>query len=100
EVRHHPACVHRVPGETAAELVVHAAPGHGVCGAGRHRQRPAAGPGGVTALPGALTALPGAVTALPGALAVLPGALAALPAGPPLGAAARGPQRPPRAAPR
>ncbi len=51
EVRHHPGFIHAVAGEPAAELVVHAAPGHRRHGAGGHVQRPLAtgraGPFGV-----------------------------------------------------
>ena len=39
EVRHDPVRVHRVPGEPAAQLVVHAAAGHGLAGVGGHPQR-------------------------------------------------------------
>ena len=42
EVRHDPVGVHRVPGEAAPDLVIHAAPGHRVGGARHHGQRPAA----------------------------------------------------------
>ena len=40
EVRHDPLRVHRVPGEAAGQLVVHAAPGHRRTGPDYHRQRP------------------------------------------------------------
>jgi hypothetical protein len=49
EVRHHPARVHGVPREAAAELVVHAAPGHRLHGALRHPQR--AGVAGALVVP-------------------------------------------------
>ena len=42
EVRHDPVGVDAVPGEAARQLVIHAAPGHGVCGGLGHRQRAAA----------------------------------------------------------
>ena len=39
EVRHHPAAIHGIPGESPGQLVIHAPAGHSLRGPGHHPQR-------------------------------------------------------------